>query len=190
MVTLASLWLPIVLSAVAVFVASSVIWMALPYHKSDWKKLPNQDAVQSTLRSGNLSRGMYMFPWCTHEDMKKPEMQAQLNQGPWGSITLLTTKPNMGRMMPLWLLHLVVVSVIVAYVEHVAFGATKFADGEAFRQVFRVGATTAWVAYAGGALPGAIWEGKPCSYAAKAIVDGLIYALITGALFGKFWPHG
>jgi hypothetical protein len=34
MVPLAALWLPIVVSAVIVFVASSIMHMLLPYHKS------------------------------------------------------------------------------------------------------------------------------------------------------------
>ena len=38
-VSLGALWLPIVLSAVFVFVGSAVIWMALKWHDGDWKHL-------------------------------------------------------------------------------------------------------------------------------------------------------
>ena len=41
-----SLWLPVMISAVVVFVASSIIHMALKYHKADYKSLPNEDAVR------------------------------------------------------------------------------------------------------------------------------------------------
>jgi len=34
MVSLAALWLPILLAAVFVFIASSIIHMVLPYHKT------------------------------------------------------------------------------------------------------------------------------------------------------------
>ena len=40
MTPLSALWLPIVLSAVIVFVASSIMHMVLPYHRSDYHKLP------------------------------------------------------------------------------------------------------------------------------------------------------
>src|SRR6266851_8791731 len=43
MVSLSALWLPIVLSAVIVFVASSIMYMLLPYHRSDYRKLPEED---------------------------------------------------------------------------------------------------------------------------------------------------
>ncbi len=62
MVPLAALWLPIVVSAVIVFVASSIMHMVLPYHKSDYKQLPDEDKVLSALRPLNLQRGLYVFP--------------------------------------------------------------------------------------------------------------------------------
>ena len=46
MLTLASLWLPIVLAAVAVFVVSSLIHMVFRWHASDYRKLSNEDEVR------------------------------------------------------------------------------------------------------------------------------------------------
>jgi len=43
MVSIISLWLPILLSAVAVFLVSSVIHMVFQYHKTDFKKIPSED---------------------------------------------------------------------------------------------------------------------------------------------------
>ena len=48
MVPIHALWLPILLSAVIVFVASSIIHMALPIHKSDYRKLPDEAKVLDT----------------------------------------------------------------------------------------------------------------------------------------------
>ena len=45
-----SLWIPVIVSAVVVFVASSILHMALKYHKADVKSLPNEDAVREALR--------------------------------------------------------------------------------------------------------------------------------------------
>ena len=50
MTALSALLVPIVLSAVIVFVASFIIHMALPWHKSDYPKVPNEDRVREALR--------------------------------------------------------------------------------------------------------------------------------------------
>ena len=59
MVSLANLWLPVLLSAVIVFFASSIIHMVLPYHRSDYKKLPDEDNVRAALRAAGLGRGFF-----------------------------------------------------------------------------------------------------------------------------------
>ena len=94
MVALSALWIPILLSAVIVFVASSILHMVLPYHRSDYKKLPDEDKVVAVLRSAGLSgRGLYMFPYCTHKEMKSPEMLERFKQGPVGTITVFPGGP-------------------------------------------------------------------------------------------------
>ena len=50
MTALSALWLPILLSAVLVFVASSLIHMASPWHKSDYPKLPDEEQLIGALR--------------------------------------------------------------------------------------------------------------------------------------------
>ena len=57
MVSLAALWLPIVVSAVIVFLASWIVHMFLPYHHSDFAKLPQEDAVLDALRTLNVPAG-------------------------------------------------------------------------------------------------------------------------------------
>jgi len=52
MVPLAALWLPILLSAIIVFVASSVMHMLLPYHRSDYRQLPEEDRLYGVARRG------------------------------------------------------------------------------------------------------------------------------------------
>ena len=44
---LGALWLPIVLSALLVFVVSAIIHMVLKYHNRDYKQLPNEVAVRA-----------------------------------------------------------------------------------------------------------------------------------------------
>ena len=45
MVGLTTLWLPVLLSAVLVFIASSIIHTLLNYHWTDWDKIPGEDNV-------------------------------------------------------------------------------------------------------------------------------------------------
>ncbi len=64
MIPLTALWLPILLSAVIVFFASFIMHMLLAYHKSDYRKLPDEDCVTDTLRSAGVTRGpAYFFPY-------------------------------------------------------------------------------------------------------------------------------
>ena len=69
---LGALWLPIVLSAVLVFVVSAIIHMVLKYHNRDYTKLPNEDAVRAALRAGNPEPRQYIIPYCA--DPKEMEV--------------------------------------------------------------------------------------------------------------------
>lgn len=186
MVSLGSLWLPILLSVVFVFVASSLIHMVLGYHKSDYGKLPNEEAVRAAFRGSNPGPGQYLVPYCSGmEEMKKPEFLAKLTEGPVGFITL---RPNgvsgMGPTFIQWFVFILLISVLVAFV---AMGALP--AGSEHKKVFHTVALVAFLAYAGATAPGAIWLGKPWSVAAKEILDGLIYGLGTGVIFSLLWPN-
>ena len=68
MVPLMSLWIPIVLSAVIVFVASSAIHMILTYHKGDFGQVPSEDGVREALRgaeTGARPSRRCSTGWCT-----------------------------------------------------------------------------------------------------------------------------
>jgi hypothetical protein len=65
MVPLPALWLPIVLSAVAVFLLSFVIHMVLPVHRGDLSKIPNEDAVLDFLRAANLPARCAAVRFCS-----------------------------------------------------------------------------------------------------------------------------
>ena len=185
MVELTALWMPILISAVLVFVASSIIHMALPMHKSDYKKLPNEDKFLDAMRGLNLSPGFYHFPRCdSHADMKSPEYVEKLNKGPIGLMTVFPNgQPNMGKYLGAWFVYLVVVSIFVAYLT----GRTV-APGAEYLQVFRVAGTAAFLAYAMGHSHASIWEGRAWSTTLKFWFDGLIYACLTGGAFSWCWP--
>ena len=103
MVSLSALWLPILLSAVIVFIASSIMHMALKYHQGDYRKLPDEDKVLGVLRGAGLTRGLYHFPFTTHKEMNSPEAQEKFKQGPVGFVTVMPSGPvNMGKFLGLW----------------------------------------------------------------------------------------
>ena len=185
MVSLASLWLPILLSAVGVFIASSVIWMALPIHKKDYKKLGDKEAaVMAAVRSWGLGAGMYMFPFCDPKGPKDdPAMKKKIADGPWGTIMLMPRVWNMGRMMGLWVLNLLILTTFVAYI-----AGHGLAPGAAYLRVFQLVGATALLAYGGSSLTDSIWKGRPWSLLPGALFDAVVYALVTGAVFGALWP--
>jgi hypothetical protein len=185
MVSLTALWLPILLAAVIVFIASSIMHMVLPYHRNNYKQLPDEDKVLATLRGANLKRGLYMFPFCTHKDMKSPATVERFNQGPVGMLTVLPSGPaNMGKYLGLWFVYCLVIGLFVAYLT----GHTV-AAGARYLAVFRVAGTAAFLAYGLGNLSNGIWKGQPWGVTIKEAIDGLVYGLLTAGTFGWLWPH-
>src|SRR5262245_57001651 len=105
MVTVMSLWLPIVLSAVVVFVASAIAHMVLPYHRSDFRKLPDEAGVISALRKSSLAPGDYLFPKPDGpKAMKDPAFLETWKAGPVGRMTIMKPSgaPSMGKPLGLW----------------------------------------------------------------------------------------
>lgn len=183
--SLLQLWLPIVLSAVGVFVASSILHMVLKFwHLPDYKAFSNEDEVAATLRKSVSGPGIYMLPFCSPENAKLPETKRKFDEGP---VAIAFVRGNgmvsMGKTLAQWFVFCLVVSLFVAYVA----GATLAAGADA-TQVFRIAGTVAFVAYAFGVIPYGIWWGQPWKSIFKDVIDGLIYGLITGATFAWLWP--
>ena len=185
MVSLLALWLPIVLSAVAVFAASSVIHMVLGYHKSDYGKLPGEDQIADAMRAQNVPPGNYIVPHCTSmKEMGSPETIAKYDRGPVAQMTVMPNgQPAMGKLLGLWFLFSVVISLFAAYMTGRALG-----PGAEYLEVFRFAGTTAFLGYSAAEPIASIWKGQPWSVTAKHVFDGLIYALLTGGIFGWLWP--
>jgi len=185
MVSLASLWLPILLSAVAVFVASSVIHMVLPYHKSDYKKLPSEDGVMDALRPFDLAPGDYMFPLADAGDMKNPAFVEKWSKGPAGSLTVLPKGPwAMRSTMALWFLYCVAIGITAAYI-----AGRALPQGAHYRAVFRFAGATAFYGYALALWQNTIWYKKNWMTTLKSTFDGLVYAFLTVGFFGWLWPR-
>lgn len=183
---LASLWLPILLSGVFVFIASSVLHMVIPIHKGDYKKTPGEPGVMAELRKNSATPGVYMFPWAASmKDCKSPEHLEKYKQGPVGILTILPVgpTPSMGKNLAQWFVFCLVISCFVDYV------CTLLGAGAPFSVVFRWAATVAILGYSASGLTESIWKGQPWSITIKFVFDGIVYALVTGATFGWQWPQ-
>jgi hypothetical protein len=186
MVSLGALWLPILLSAVFVFIASSIIHMVLKYHHRDYTKLPNEDAVRAAIRSGNPAPAQYLIPYCpSPKEMQTPEMRKKYEEGPLAVLNIIRPGiPAMGKNLAQWFVFLLVVSFFIAYV-----AAHCLPAGAPYLQVFRSVGAVGFLAYAAGQFPPSIWMGKPWSITWKEAFDGLVYGLVTAGTFGWLWPR-
>ncbi len=186
MVPFGALLLPIVLSAALVFIVSSMVHMVLRYHASDYHKLPNEDAVRAALQAAKPEPGQYVIPHASNmKEMQTPEMKQKYAEGPVAMLSLKAPgEHRMNACLAQWFVFTLVISAMVAYV-----AAHAIPPGTPYLSVFRIAGTVAWLGYAGGQLPAAIWMGKPWSVAWKDVFDGLLYGLVTGGAFGWLWPR-
>jgi hypothetical protein len=179
------LWLPIIVASVIVFIASFISWMVLPFHKKDFRKLKDEEALFKTLAAMDAEPGMYMFPSCDDPSrMKDPEYKKQWLAGPHGSILLCPAAPNFGRNLLLVFVFYLVLSFFVAYLA--SFTVTADAG---FGHVMRVTGTAAVLGYVFAAIPNAIFFGKPLRATVLDAIDGIVYGVLTGMIFAWMWPE-
>ena len=186
MTALRLLWEPILLSAVIVFVASSIIHMFLPWHRSDYAKVPEEDKFRDAVRPLAIPPGDYMVPRpADMKDMGSPEFKEKMKQGP---VVIMTVIPNgiwgMGKSLVLWFLYSVVVNVFAAYVAGRALPV-----GAPYLRAFRFVGTTAFIGYSFALWQFWIWYHRSLQTTIKSTIDGLVYALLTAGTFGWLWPR-
>jgi len=179
------LWLPILLSAVVVWVVAAVVWMALPHHKQDFIALPDEDGFMDYLRRSGIEPGNYIFPdFRGREAMKSAKIEKALKEGPVGHLSVWQTPLTMGGKMVGTFIVYLVVSTLIAYLTRVALpGLAESA------RVFQIAATAGILAYSFSFIPNAIWFGSYKRTIVASVIDGIVYGCITGAIFAWFWPH-
>lgn len=177
--TIMALWIPILVSAVAIFIAGAIIWTVMPWHRTDWARLPDEEAVRGTLK--DTPAGMYSVPNCPDQaQFNDPEMQQKFIDGPQAFITVVPSGlPRMGPKLALMFVYNLLVAVICAY-----FVSRTAAPGADYLAIFRIAGAVAFVAYGVAYIQESVWFGRSWSATAKTFLDALIYGLLTGGVFG------
>jgi hypothetical protein len=186
MVPITSLWLPILVSAMFVFVASTILHMVLPFHKGDYRKLPSEDAVMEAMRKFNIPPGDYLVPCAgSPKDMNSPAFIEKMTRGP---VAMMTVRPNgrpsMAGPLAKWFVYCVVCAVFAAYIAGRALG-----PGAHYLAVFRFAGCTAFAAYSLALWQDTIWYGRNWATTLRSTIDGLIYGMLTAGTLGWLWPR-
>ena len=185
MVPIVSLLLPIIVSAVIVFLVSAAFHMALPHHKNDFSKLPSEDAARAAI-GGNVPPGEYVIPYAaTNEERATDEFKKKMADGPVAFLTFKAPGPiTMGKELGIWFVYCVVVGIFAAYIAGRALD-----PGAHYLSVFRFVGATSFFCYVVALWQDSIWFSRPWSTTFKNTFDGLVYALLTAGTFGWLWPQ-
>ena len=185
MISLLSLWLPILLSALFVFIVSSIIHMFLTYHKNDFRKVLDEDGVMDSLRSFNIPPGDYFIPRCeSTKAMSSPKFIEKYTKGPVVLMTVFKSgPPSMTKNLIQWFIYCIIVGFLAAYIT-----SRAVEPGSHYLEVFRFVGCTSFIGYSMALLQNSIWYRRSWCTTIKSMFDGLIYALVTAGTFGWLWP--
>ncbi len=182
-VSMAELWMPILTTAVVVFILSCLAWTISPHHKPEYRKLAAEPGFLDALRTLNIPAGGYFFPYVDGAGMKTEEGKRLMNEGPWGRMRLYGKKPGMGgSMLGSFVLYLVV-SAAIAFV-----GTMTIPAGAGFGDVLRVLGTVGVLSYSVAVIPQIIWFERQWSVFFTHLFDGVVFGLATGLVFAWMWP--
>lgn len=186
MVPVASLWIPILLSAVIVFVVSSILHMVMTYHRGDYSRLSKEDDVLEAMRRAGVAPGDYLAPYAeSPAAMKDPAFIAKRNKGPVLVMTVIPGGPiTMGAQLAQWFVYAVIVNLFAGYI-----ASRALAPGAYYLDVFRFVGTSAFMGYSLALMQNSIWYKRRWSTTIKSMIDGFIYALLTAGTFGWLWPR-
>jgi hypothetical protein len=180
-----ALWLPILVAAVLVFLASFILHMVLPHHRSDFSAVPTEEAFRAAFGAMSLPPGEYFVPHVTGPaDMKDPAYAAKMEEGP---VLFMTVLPNgmmdMGKNLLGWFIYSLVVGVFAGLVAGSAVG-----PGAAYMEVFHFVLLVSFLSYTLALWQNTIWYKRAISTTLKSTFDGVVYSLLTAGAFGWLWP--
>jgi hypothetical protein len=184
--TMTTLLLASLLSAVLVFLVSSIVHMATPWHAGDFEKVPNEDGVMAALRPFNLAPGSYVMPRpSSMKDLGSPEFKAKHRLGPSAMLHVLPGgQTGMGQQLVSWFLYSAIVALMAGYVTSRGVGA-----GAPFMGVAEFVGAVAFMGYAVGLWQMSIWYRRSWVVTLKSTIDGIVYGALTGLAFAWLWPR-
>jgi hypothetical protein len=177
MITLTSLWMPIVIATVLAFVAGSVLHMLVGHHRHDFRAAPNEQAALQALTALNLAPGEYYVPHPMSTGPNNPGISVLMTVIPPGGIRLATSLTQ-------WVIYQLLITFICAYV-----ASRTLPAGAPYLSVFRVVGTSAFMAYSFAHAHDSIWWKRSWGTSVRYMFDGLIYALLMAGVFGWLWPR-
>jgi hypothetical protein len=186
MTPIMSLLLPIVVAAVAVFILSMIVHLAMPWHKSDYANVPNHDAAVAAIQSLNLAPDDYAVP---NPQLpgggKNPDFIAEFERGPTFHMTVIPSGGMpMGKYLGSWFGFMLLISAIAGWVT-----GSIVPPGGNRRAVFHYSAIITACSYGFGGWTLSIWYFRKWSTAFKGTFDAILYGLATGAVFMWLWPQ-
>lgn len=207
---LTHLWLPILVSGVAVWFASAIGWMAVGHHNKDRDAIPagQEQAFMDTIKRMNIGPGNYGFPdFCQNHDKnlsreeRRAAMKALYDRRPMGTLRVWG-EVNMGMNMLLTLVFYIITSAVIAYLAWAALphaaGAlptgvappgTASLGAPSAAKIFQVVGTAGVLAYCFASFPNDLWFQLKRRAMLLNWIDGIVFGLITGAVFAWLWPR-
>jgi len=181
---ISALWMPILLSAVFVFIVSSIIHMVLGYHANDKHRLPDEERTMDALRQLNIPPGHYAMPKPNSmKDYKTEVFKAKMARGPVAFMHIFPPGIGMGKSLVLWFVYSIVVSIFAAYI-----GSHTISPDADYLTVHRIVGCAAFMGYGLALFQEAIWGSTSWPATWKSVFDALVYGLVTGGTFGWLWP--
>ena len=185
MVTILSLWLPILIASVLVYVVAAVLYMATPLHSKDFAKLQGEDAVMDVLRAQEVKQGQYMFPGAeSKKEWSSPEWIEKANRGPVGLLFIHALGTSMSKQLTFQGIFVLAISIMAGYM-----GSASLPPGAEYLEVFQVVGTAAFLAHSAGPFTDAIWYGFSWKMAWVRALEGLLFGVLTAGVFGWLWPQ-
>jgi hypothetical protein len=160
--------------------------MVIRWHKSDYRKLANEDEVRAAIRKSAPAPGQYVIPYCKDsKEMAGEAMKRKFTEGPNAVVYVRPSgEIQLGPFLVKWFLYTLFVGFIAGYVARAVLP-----PGAPYLRVFQVVGAAAWLGYAWQSPQESIWKGKPWSLTFREMFDGLIYAALTAGVYGWRWPH-
>lgn len=177
-------FLPIIATAIAIFIASSLIHMVFKWHNAEYRPLPNEDEVRKVLGDAKLDPGLYVTPHCPDmKEMGSDAIQQKFREGPVCHIVMRQAgAPAMGKNLLQWFIFSIVIAALGAWLASHAYGT----NSNAHLVGHFVGVFT-FVAYGCGSVQESIWMGKPWSSTYKYLLDAFIYGVVSALIFWQLW---